>query len=196
MIKHIYWKKLARPSSYEHCRIESNEDHWLVKGTVVGEDVAPFHVAYTLQLCPAWHVRSCLIEAQVGPKWHRLSLRRCADGAWFQNGVLLENTSDCTDIDISVTPFTNSLPVNRLKLKEDEEAEIRVLYIDVLERTVYASSQSYARITSSRYLFQSKEEHFEAAIDFDSGNWVEHYHGLFQRVGVSDGRLERQVQAG
>ena len=58
----------------------------------------------------------------------------------------LDTLSGCVDIDISATPLTNTLPINRLGLKETEAETIRVAYVSVPTLALDVHEQRYMRL--------------------------------------------------
>ncbi len=73
----------------------------------------------------------------------------------------------CTDVDISVTPFTNTLPIRRLNLDQDESTEIETVYISVPELQVETAIQRYTCLDSlddegGRYRYESVPSGFTA----------------------------------
>lgn len=101
---------------------------------------------------------------------------------WIVNGQVRPDLKNCTDIDISITPFTNSLPINRLRLDLNKPQPIEVLYIDVPENSIRASRQRYTRKSGTVYNFQTIPNDFEADIIVDNDGFVVHYPQLFERV--------------
>ena len=87
----------------------------------------------------------------------------------------------CTDIDISCTPFTNTLPIRRLNLKIGESAEIQVLHVDCPQIRFEVSRQRYERLSESQYRFTSLENDFTAIITVDENGFVTDYPELFER---------------
>jgi hypothetical protein len=50
-------------------------------------------------------------------------------GRWFDaKGTHLAELDGCIDIDISATPFTNTLPIRRLQLKHGAAQVLRCVY--------------------------------------------------------------------
>ena len=90
----------------------------------------------------------------------------------------------CIDIDISLTPFTNSLPINRLQLQVNEVQYIKVLYIDILGRTIRSVVQQYTKISDHKYQYENVPNDFEAVITVDEWGIVTEYPGLFVRLNV------------
>lgn len=86
----------------------------------------------------------------------------------------------CLEVDISITPLTNTLPINRLRLGVGESAEIRVAYIDVPQFAVSVMPQRYTRLEERLYRFQS--DGFQADLTVDEQGIIVDYPGLWRRV--------------
>ena len=86
-------------------------------------------VTYHLELDPRWQV----LRLSVTEGDREVDLTRDSRaGTWRDaGGAVLPELQGCADVDISVTPFTNTLPIRRLQLAEGESAEIRVAYVHV-----------------------------------------------------------------
>jgi hypothetical protein len=97
----------------------------------------------------------------------------------------------CVDVDISATPFTNTLPIRRLGLEPGESAELRVAYVDVPELAVGPARQRYEyleeRAGGGLYRFEAPPiealpSGFTAQIPVDVDGLVIDYPGLFRRA--------------
>uniref|UniRef100_UPI0028116F20 putative glycolipid-binding domain-containing protein n=1 Tax=Microbacterium sp. TaxID=51671 RepID=UPI0028116F20 len=76
---------------------------------------------YEAVLDAEWGFRALRIEAGDG---RVLELRHDASGWWTENRMVRPDLSDAVDIDLSFSPFTNTLPIRRLDLPIGGEAEI------------------------------------------------------------------------
>jgi uncharacterized protein len=70
-----------------------------------------------------------------------------------------------------LTPFTNTLPINRLKLAEKQHEQIPVLYLDILGGQAVAVQQKYTRLSP---------------ISVDASGLVVKYPGLFERTYIAE----------
>ncbi len=122
------------------------------------------------------------------PTPHSLLLTLDADGFWRTDkaDMPLAKLQGCLDIDISVTPFTNTLPIRRLGLQPGESAEIKVAYIAIPTLQISAAQQRYTCLAHSPdyslYRFESLADNFSADIQVDAAGLVVEYPGLFRRV--------------
>ncbi|MFO7274764.1 MAG: putative glycolipid-binding domain-containing protein [Bacillota bacterium] len=155
-------------------------------GGIVAESVVkgmsadrPLRVAYRLELDPAWQVLRVAVQA--GDR--ELRLRRDPDGTWHDGrGAPLPDLAGCIDVDISVTPFTNTLPIRRLQLAPGQSAEIRVAYIQVPELLVRPVRQRYTNTGGGRYRYEALETGFTTLLSVDDDGLVLEYPGCFRRV--------------
>src|SRR6266508_4306207 len=115
----------------------------------------------------------------------RLDLYCDGAGHWADDtGAELPGLAGCFDIDISVTPFTNSLPIRRLLLSPGVSADITVVYIDLPALTVQPEMQRYTRLAGdiARYRFEARSTGFTADLPVDADGLVQDYPGLFRRI--------------
>ncbi len=92
-------------------------------------------------------------------------------------------------MDISTTPFTNTLPIRRLDLDPGESQEIRVAYVDVPGMAVRPERQRYACLERHTgggvYRYESLDgNRFTADLTVDADGLVLDYPGLFLRAGA------------
>lgn len=85
-------------------------------------------------------------------------------GNWSNSGKRVEQFEGCIDIVISLTPLTNTLPINRLNLIQNEVQIIQVIYIDVLAQQMSPLRQQYIRLSNTLYNYQNIPNNFEANI--------------------------------
>ena len=111
-------------------------------------------------------------------------------GNWTnESGAAISEFEDYSDVDISVTPFTNTLPIRRLNLKHGESSELKVVYVTVPEMQLSVERQRYSFVeqneAGSKYKFESLDGEFTAIISVDADGLVEDYPNLFKRVWAS-----------
>jgi uncharacterized protein len=112
-----------------------------------------------------------------------VNLRREGD-LWIDaGGVPLPELSGCTDVDIMITPFTNTLPIKRLHLKPAEAREIAVVYIGLPGLVVSKFEQRYTCLSSgedgSVYRYENVKSDFRADLLVDTDGLVVDYPNIF-----------------
>jgi hypothetical protein len=166
----------------EHAVLLEETDHIEVQSlTISGRASDGFAALYSLKLNRDW----CVLEVRASivgvPDF--VWLRRTEKGQWFdRNDKLLNNLQDAFDVDLSITPLTNTLPVQRLRLAVGETAKITVAYIAFPQLTVALDLQRYTRLTTDRYRYESLDSDFVREITVDAHGFVITYPGLFRRV--------------
>lgn len=106
-------------------------------------------------------------------------LHHWVDGA----GVAQPHLANAIDVDISITPFTNTLPIRRLNLQTGQWQEILTVYIQLLGITITTDRQRYTCLDAGRrYRYESVDSDFTREIEVDSQGLVVTYPGLFRRL--------------
>jgi uncharacterized protein len=93
----------------------------------------------------------------------------------------LDDLKDCPLIDISFTPFTNTLAIKQLKLEVGQSADVRALYVESPTLGFKVSEQRYERLSEFEYRYTSLGSGFTAVITVDQDDLVVSYPGLFTR---------------
>jgi len=182
MKKVIIWKGLHY-QSMEYCDINIDNEQLEVASTILGvHEGKEYKVDYVIIANPNWEVVSCRVEIRLGAGIDIQKFKHDGEGNWTKNGKTIDEYKGCMDIDISVTPFTNALPINRLQLQANEVRQIRVLYVDVLGQAIKSVVQQYTKISDHEYQYANVPNDFEAVITVDKLGLVTEYPGLFTRL--------------
>ena len=143
-------------------------------------DSARGRYSYEIRCDADWTFRELRLEAATGER--TLTIEHPAGGAWTVDGVERHDLDDAVDIDLSITPFTNTLPIRRLDLAVDDEADIVTAYVSFPDLEVTADPQRYTRLDEDLYLYESLDSDFEREITVDASGIVTEYPGLFERL--------------
>ena len=184
----ILWAPWDGPG-LEHLRLMQSDELILADGLIIGvaeQGGRPFRVRYIIHCDARWHVRELRID-MLDAANRRLDLMSDGAGQWADSaGEPLPGLVGCFDVDISATPFTNTLPIRRLALQPGAAADVNVVYIALPELTVAPGMQRYTCLASdaagARYRFESRAHDFTAELPVDMHGLVEDYAGLFRRV--------------
>lgn len=142
-------------------------------------DGASLEARYLVEADAEWRARRVLVELNDGA---RIEILSDGDGHWRRaDGTPLPELEGCIDPDISMTPFTNTLPIRRLGLGVGDAAEIGVAYVLVPELSLRAAPQRYTRLGERLWRFESLDSGFTADISVDEAGFVVTYPGLFHR---------------
>lgn len=143
--------------------------------TCVNEDG---HYDYEVTLDRSWVFRELTLH---GHDDRHLEVRRGRDGTWSVNQELRPDLKGAVDIDLSFSPFTNTLPVRRLNLPIGVRAEIITAYVDVPSLRVTPDPQAYTRTAINLYLYESLDSDFSREITVDADGFLIDYPGLYLR---------------
>lgn len=153
-----------------------------VKSTINNHGEKHFALKYTLTCEPSWKVRNLNLELVETKDKQKIRLESDGHGNWSNDSGIIEKLQGAIDIDISATPFTNTLPIRRLKLRKKQSAEILVVYITIPELSVSTDRQRYTCLSKSTFLFEQIDNNFTRRIEVDKGGLVVTYPGLFKRI--------------
>jgi hypothetical protein len=167
----------------EHLVMQVDSDEIVAEAAIVGSvDDENFAARYRILCDGSWRVTEVEISEIGNDRWIELS----SDGAgnWFDGSAApLEELKGAIDIDVSVTPFTNTLPIRRLRLEKGQAKEILVVYIQIPGLTLATDRQRYTCLEPNRrYRFESLDSDFKRDIEVDEHGLVVTYPDLFRRV--------------
>ena len=140
-----------------------------------------FEADYALDLDPAWNIESGKIDYKFGGGNRQIIFQKESSGNWIIGDMKISLFRDCATIDISLTPFTNTLAINVLDLDIGQSKQINVIYFDILEEKITLKSQKYTCLSATSYKFENIPNDFEAHIEVDHNGLVINYPGLFTR---------------
>jgi hypothetical protein len=162
----------------QHVVLRPRDDGLVADGVVIGSE--PFAARFRIAIDRAWRARRIEVAVAGGLS---LLLESDGEGNWTRGARRLRELDGAMEPDISVTPFTNSFPVRRLRLAKGESAEIRTAYVDVPSLAVFADPQRYTCLEEGRlYLYESLDSAFRREVEFGADGFVSVYPGLFRRL--------------
>ena len=172
----------------EHLRLRVGESGVEADGIVIGEeDGAAFRARYVIVCYPGWRTREVILDPLDGRA--SLHLRSDGEGNWSDaSGRSIPELKGCTDVDLSATPFTNTLPIRRLDLGQEESSGIAVVYVDVPNQRLDTSKQRYTCLERNaggglyRYEDEGSFRGFTADLPVDADGLVLDYPGIFRRI--------------
>ena len=164
----------AGGGTHEHCQVREVASGVEVTGSIQG-GIGECH--YALRADRAWVFHR--LDLRLGEQ--HLQVRR-EGGRWFVNGSEDPELADAREVDLSVSPLSNTLPIRRLGLEIGQSADIVTAYIDVPELTVVPDPQRYTRTGEREYLYESRDSDFSRTITVDEHGLVVEYPGLFTRA--------------
>jgi uncharacterized protein len=186
MIREVMWSAWDAPG-LGHLHLEMHNDGVVADGIVIGAtEGRPFRVAYEVCCDVGWRVRAVRVGVP-GSEVPGVELHSNGQGNWRRpDGQIVPELRGCIDVDISVTPFTNTLPIRRLGLAPTESAELSVAYFEGTELQAWPEPQRYTCLERSEggglYRFLNLDGGFTADLPVDADGLVLDYPRLFKRV--------------
>jgi uncharacterized protein len=184
--REVMWAPREGPG-LEHLRLVTSDGGVVANGLVIGLEAGrPFRIGYEVRCDGRWRVREVRVAT---PDSERpvIELLTDGEGHWKRGGgEPVPELDGCIDVDISATPFTNTLPIRRLELEPGESEELMVTYVRVPELLVGAERQRYGCLEAQAdgwlYRFEALPSGFTAELPVDAEGLVIDYPGLFRRV--------------
>jgi uncharacterized protein len=188
----LIWRSL-NGLSMEHCElIQPAPDIVHLSGMTIGvQDDSPLRSFYSLEATGDWitqHVR-------VGHEHAMLELA-VRDGRWFRidhdhstrsrQEHELPELSGCIDVDLGLTPATNTLPIRRLHLEIGQAATLTAAWVKFPSLDIVPLEQRYERLSKFSYRYSSTN--FTALLEVDEFGLVTCYEGGWERIAASRGQ--------
>ncbi|TKT74887.1 putative glycolipid-binding domain-containing protein [Aquamicrobium sp. LC103] len=169
------WRRLDEPG-LEVFRIAPLAGGFRAVSTIVHAGAEPFGLAYAWLLDENWRTRRLDLRL-FNPTPRALKIERAPDG-WLVDGREEPGLAACEEIDLSATPFCNSLAIRHL----DGPGEMTALYVNAPSLQLTPSRQRYETQDDGRwrYIDLGVAEGFEADLTIDGDGLVAAYEGLFE----------------
>ncbi|MDP8929270.1 MAG: putative glycolipid-binding domain-containing protein, partial [Actinomycetota bacterium] len=157
---------------------------WVLSGLVVASyDERPIDVRYRATVDEGWATRSVVVTVDQLKQPRRLELDRSSDGNWTVVGLAAPELDGCVDVDLGVTPSTNTLPIRRLDLDVGAQEEIEVAWVRFPDLRVERGRQHYARIAAELWRYSSGDFTADLIVD-EVGLVIRYGADLWQQVAM------------
>lgn len=178
-VRSILWRGVD-PFSAELFRLVRGDRAWDLHGGVLADlPHGGTEIRYLLRVDELWRSHRLRLE-MTGAHVGTLDLVGDGRGSWSVDGERATDLDGCLDVDVGITPSTNTLPIRRLDPRPGHPAiDLRVAWVRIPEMTVEADEQSYARVDERTWIFRS--EGFEAELEVDEDGLVVTYGDLWTR---------------
>lgn len=196
-VRTVLWQRVDSPGS-EWCTLEREPEGWRFRGIVLVEvATVPVLVQYAVVLASDWSTRAVEIVMRSDNASQPRELRLTVDPEqrWQIEREPAPDTSmpqddlmalhGLTDVDLGITPATNTLPIRRLDPAIGEAVAVTAAWVRFPELTIEPLPQRYIRLAERRYRYESAGGAFIAEIEVDDLGLVTKYEGGWQRVAVS-----------
>ncbi|HEY1335558.1 MAG TPA: putative glycolipid-binding domain-containing protein [Myxococcaceae bacterium] len=174
------WRRLDLPAIEEF-----EEDGRTFRGRVQVDEIVPWSVAYSISFDAQWVTLGTEVSVQRAGHARQLQLQREPSGRWLGDDCEVEPCRGTLDVDLGVTPSTNTSAIRRLGLAVGASAELTATWVRFPDLTVQPLPQRYTRLADRTYLYESLRDGvvvFHARLEVDGTGLVERYEGLFERI--------------
>jgi len=149
---------------------------------VVVEDRTPCAVSYEVDCDGAGFTARAHLRVRRSGGLDELTLRRYPTVNWTANGRPLPELHGIGDVDLSITPSTNTPPLRRLGLGVGQSAEVTAAWVRLPALDVVPLRQVYRRVEASIYSYEAPELQFRATLEVDREGVVQSYGDLWRLV--------------
>lgn len=112
----VMWSNLGI-DGIDRCELRRTTEGYLLKGALLGllpDGRRPIEARYEIHCDEHWRTHRALIEQTIARDRRSLRLSSESLGRWHGDGRELPELSGCIDIDLGLTPATNTIPIRRL----------------------------------------------------------------------------------
>lgn len=185
--RHLYWFPEGDPGC-EQLDFSFGTDGLRAVGLVLrGQGNSHFRCRYELEADGSWQFQRLVIStAGDSDQPCRREIIRDAQGDWLIDGEAASQLAGCSEVDIQVTPFTNTLPIRRLQMARGERQDLRVAYVPLPSLDVEPVDQRYTCLvplgtSGGLYRYEGLFRNFSADLQVDSDGLVLDYPETFRR---------------
>jgi hypothetical protein len=183
----VIWRRALDNQSFEVCRFIHSRTDVQLNGTILAaHEGQPIEICYQISCDSDWQTREVAVQQRYGFLESSLKLS-VNDKTWNRaDQGRIPELAGCIDVDIELTPATNALPINRLKLAVGKSAEIQAAWIRLPALAVVAARQRYDRLGENTYRYTSLASGFQAEIEVDKYGLPLRYGNIWERIAAAD----------
>ncbi len=183
--RQIAWQAWDGPG-LEHLHIKFDTDGLFAHSScITGINGLPFSLSYRLS-CDANYYLTYLELDWVGETQEQFRYFISDEGQWSHGYETKADLAGCTCVDLSLTPFTNTLAILQLGLQPGEEGEIKCAYLDFDTLEFYPVQQRYtcleSTLNSSFYGYENLHSGYKTTFYLDADFIVLDYPDTFLRM--------------
>lgn len=177
----IVWQALSWPSTVVHTHTvnEDIHDHGLAAGKT--DSGIPFAIEYDMWLTANWDIKEVSIKSLLDKRIIKIVHK---GDQWYDcEGKHLAEFEGVELVDISISPFTNTLPIKRLRFEGKKPQKVDIIYFDENRFSLSRLQQIYSQIDERTYRYQDTVlPDFMSDIVVDSDGLVVNFQDMFRRI--------------
>ncbi len=184
ILRTIIWKNLVAGGS-EYFRIFRTEHGFRLDGQVVAPlSGKPYFIIYAINCDLHWNTQSIAVEQTQGSQSRSLQIRVDQDHCWWINEQHIGGLDGFIDVDLSISPSTNTLPINRLSLPLGASRELTAAWLRFPELELAPLPQRYTHVDEFHYRYDSLDSDFTAPLQVDDLGLVLNYGGYWKAEAI------------
>ena len=177
----VVWRRYDLPG-HEACRVLPVDTGWRIEGVAVLLcEAQACRLDYFIDCNREWITRSATVTGWIADGAIDVTVTREVTGHWKVNGHVIEDVAGCVDVDLNFSPSTNLLPIRRLGLEIGAMARLTAAWLRFPSFTLEPLEQSYTRLESKRYRYESSGGRFVADLTVDETGLVIDYGNIWSR---------------
>jgi uncharacterized protein len=170
--------------SLVHATVDIKDTVIYARGAaVVTEQRTPVSVWYEIECDGQWRVRRVDLSV-LTTTTENLVLVSDGEGHWTDaDGHGLSELEGCIDIDLDITPFTNTLPIRRLNWARGKSSTLKVAYWNLPNIKPRRVDQRYTCLKIGElWLYEDLVSATDYTLPTDADGLVLDYPGIFKRL--------------
>jgi hypothetical protein len=181
LVRTVAWRRLDGTGT-EVCRLLHTGGGPTLNGVVTGVvAAAPIVARYTVQCTSRWEARRTDLEVEFDGLVRSLVIERDEGGGWYVDGEEQDALKGLRDVDLGITPATNTLPIRRLGLRPGQARPMAAAWVRFPDLSVRPLEQTYRNLGEGRYRYESRGGRFTADLVVDDQGLVIRYGDLWER---------------
>jgi hypothetical protein len=179
--KNVLWRRLDI-AGHEACRLTARSTGCQIAGAAVFTyEGQACRQDYVVACDERWRTLSAVVSGWVGERDVEVEVTREESGLWRLNGAEVPAVAGCIDIDLNFSPATNTLPIRRLDLEIGQTASVRAAWLRFPSFALELLEQTYTRLESQLYRYESAGGRFVASVGVDEVGLVVDYGEIWAR---------------
>lgn len=170
-------------TSIEYSNLNSSSYGYTLAGTIILLlELQPHKIAYQICCDRHWQTKKATVCLETAVANRRLALTVDGNRCWRANSSPLEFAEGLFDVDLEVSPATNTLPIHRLSLEVGESKETKAVWVRFPSLTLEPLRQRYTRLSSRLYRYEAPSLGFEAQLEVYDDGLIVKYGELWMRI--------------
>lgn len=191
----VLWRHLDEPGM-QLARISDIADGHIIDGRVLTAlDGQPTEVHYAIMCGADWTTHHAFATVLQGTSTRAIQLRRDEEGRWWATrdahvrndpaGDRIPGLDGVHDVDLAISPVTNTLPIRRLGLAVGDSRDTDAAWVGFPDLAVERLPQRYTRESPDVYRYESNGGAFMATLQVDEHGVIVRYGDLWERIASS-----------